>query len=130
MCRNLFQWLWPQIVQKQLDFFQLYWNTHHVRKQAKKKMPSGGTPNDFFSRPEDFGGARMTIPVNDPGIVPALRETLPISREDAYRWVDDEFAAAAQSVYEQLGRPVLKLETGWNIFGRMSPMLEAMYNYV
>lgn len=120
---KLFHWLWPPIVQTELDSFKEYWNTHYVRNQPNKNMPSGGTPRDFSTRPEAYNGQRLSVPV-DYNIVEELRAQLPVSREEAFRWVDDEFAAQADEVYANIGSPPLSLRSGWQIFSQMSPMLE------
>lgn len=124
---NLFQWLWPPIVQTKLDAFKTYWNCHRVRKQSQSLLPSGGTPMDFFVRPHRYGGERLSIPV-PVDVVDELRKTLPISREEAFKWVDDEFAAAAEEVYAEIGSPERTLSTGWAVFARMTPLLHAMYD--
>ena len=123
---DLFHWLWPPIVQERLDYFKRYWNTHRVRKQVAKQMPSATSPGDLYTRPEDFGGERLSVPVHRE-LIADLRSQLSITREEAYRWVDDEFAADAEHVYTQLGCPPLTLQTGWKVFSQMSPILVAMY---
>ncbi|KAI0749543.1 hypothetical protein C8Q80DRAFT_1119793 [Daedaleopsis nitida] len=108
---NLFQWLWPQIVQQKLNEFIQYWNCHRVRSQKTKAMPSGTTPNDIYEDPESYGYEDLGIPVD-------IRASS--------RFVDDEFKAAAEEVYAELGSPELALECGWAIFGDMPSRLHNM----
>jgi hypothetical protein len=42
--RQLFNWIWPQILQYQLDKFVEYWNNHKIRYQSTKPNMSGQTP--------------------------------------------------------------------------------------
>ncbi|KAJ6613707.1 hypothetical protein B0H10DRAFT_2177130 [Mycena sp. CBHHK59/15] len=49
---NLFNWLWPKIVQLCLNDFVEYWNDHKIRTQRGKLLPSGVSPNYIF--PEIF----------------------------------------------------------------------------
>jgi hypothetical protein len=78
--RQLFYWLWPKILQNQLDKFVEYWNNHKIRPQADKSNMSGSTPRHGFTVPatpaED---CRIII---DPVVIDALREQIPVSRED------------------------------------------------
>ncbi|KAJ7853167.1 hypothetical protein B0H14DRAFT_2213070, partial [Mycena olivaceomarginata] len=52
---NLFNWLWPKIVQLCLDDFVDHWNTHKIRTQRGKLLPSGVSPNYICDFPERFG---------------------------------------------------------------------------
>lgn len=70
----------------------------------------------FFRLPQLFGGKRSGVPVPDPAVIKELRSRIPVSREEAFRWVDDDFAAAADYVYRSLGSPEIKLEFAWDIF--------------
>jgi hypothetical protein len=54
-------------------------------------------------------------------LVDALRENIPKSREECYRWVSDEFDANVWEVYEQIGQPKFLLTEGWTIFFQMLP---------
>ncbi|KAJ7280737.1 hypothetical protein C8J57DRAFT_1003812, partial [Mycena rebaudengoi] len=42
---DLFNWLWPKIVQLSLDDFVEYWNNHKIQTQRNKLLPSGFSPN-------------------------------------------------------------------------------------
>lgn len=124
---DLFHWLWPPIVQQKLDEFVEYWNTHKVRTQEGKKMPSGATPLHIFTCPETYGGGRYSQPVPLEA-TEALRNNLEVTREEAFRWVSPEFAAAAEEVYTEIGLPALTLDSGWGVFVRMAAILERMYD--
>lgn len=122
---NLFQWLWPRIVQRHLDEFTLYWNTHRVRSQHKKALPSGTTPNNIFFNPAAFNLENVAVPIPQEA-VDALRARLPLSRNEALKWVEPEFDEAAESVFSLIGRPSLEAKQGWVIFGEMIPHLQEL----
>lgn len=99
-----------------------YWNNHRIRSQPKKLNVSGTTPRHAFTVPESYGGqdARITIHKE---VIDALRATIPVSREDAMRWVDDEFAERAQAAYEAIGSPAMVPLSGWTIFDNIVHLL-------
>ncbi|KAJ7198040.1 hypothetical protein C8J57DRAFT_1233185 [Mycena rebaudengoi] len=69
--------------------FVRYWNTHKARKQSSKYLPLGVAP-EIFQHPESFGLCHAGIPV-DLNVVRELRNMLPKSREDCFRWVPLDF---------------------------------------
>lgn len=119
---NLFYWLWPKILQNQLDQFVEFWNNHKIRTQKEKINMSGATPRHGFTVPEPPAqDCRIVI---DQPAVDALRLQIPISRSESMRWVDDTFAAAAQDAYEMVGSPSLDdLLSGWEIFSAIAPLI-------
>ncbi|KAH9943745.1 hypothetical protein B0H21DRAFT_779612 [Amylocystis lapponica] len=120
--RNLFNWLWPPVVQRELNNHRDSWNKHQIRPQKDKAMPSGSTPTMFFRSPESFGGKRVPVDVPNTA-VQALRDTLAMSREEAVWWVDDDFAVAAGNAHAILGCPPIDLGTAWAVFIQMVPLL-------
>lgn len=123
---HLFHWLWSKIVQKSLDEFKDYWNYHKSRNNNKKHLPSGVPPLQIFRNPEEYGLARLSIPV-EVEVVEVLRENLAYSRDEAFRWVPEEFDVVASQIYEKLRCPKLEPSRGWTIFGQMSPLIEDLY---
>ncbi|KAJ7737133.1 hypothetical protein B0H16DRAFT_1466405 [Mycena metata] len=117
---DLFNWLWPRIIQLSLDEFVEYWNNHKIRSQRNKLLPSGFSPNYICDFPARFRLVDFTTPV-PPALVDALRENIPKSRQECYRWVSDEFDAEAWVVYERIGAPKFALADGWTIFCQMLP---------
>ncbi|KAF9490762.1 hypothetical protein BDN71DRAFT_1345120, partial [Pleurotus eryngii] len=49
---QLFNWLWPPLLQAQLDEFVEYWNNHRISMQKKKFLPSGTSPRQMWIAPE------------------------------------------------------------------------------
>lgn len=123
--RQLFYWIWPRVVQDELDVYREYWNIHTIRPQKQKVMPSGDSPNQFWTEPEEYNGQRLTIPV--PNIaVRAMRADLPKTREEVMTWPTTlEFDTVAQDAYETLGSPKITKENGWALFRRMMPLIRA-----
>ncbi|KAF8075916.1 hypothetical protein FPV67DRAFT_1558519 [Lyophyllum atratum] len=109
---KLFKWLWPKILQCQLDAFVKYWNNHRT------------TPRHAFTCPGSLGGQDCRIPV-EKNTLDALRAEIPVSRLDAMRWVDDSFAERAQNAYERIGSPLLVPARGWSVFRSILAELEA-----
>ncbi|KAJ7758877.1 hypothetical protein DFH07DRAFT_1024298 [Mycena maculata] len=95
---NLFNWLWPRIIQRSLDQFIDYWNKHKIRSQRNKVLPSGFSPNYICDFPDRFGLTHFGVPAPQ-HLVDAPRENIPKSRVECYRWVSDEFEAQAWAVY-------------------------------
>ncbi|KAJ7453038.1 hypothetical protein B0H11DRAFT_1741523 [Mycena galericulata] len=120
--RELFRWLWPKIVQIGLDEFVDYFNNKKTRKQRGRILPSGVAPNVVFDMPRNYGLENLAIPVAQEAI-DELRTLIDTSREEAYRWVSDEFDALASEVYIQLGCPKLEALSGWAIFNAMAPLV-------
>ncbi|KAF8576833.1 hypothetical protein K439DRAFT_1366106, partial [Ramaria rubella] len=119
----LFNWLWPPIVQSLYDDFYEYWVMHRVQKQNQKMMPSGVSLKELYMNPEYYGGQPMGIPITNLEVIPALRETLSCMREEAFCWVSDEFAAAAENAYIVIGSPTCTALSAWQIFSLMLPHL-------
>ncbi|KAM5544839.1 hypothetical protein V8D89_001737 [Ganoderma adspersum] len=123
---NLFQWLWSQIVQIELNGFTAYWNSHHVRQQRNKLMPSGSTLNNFFATPGQWGGQDCGIPV-DVTVVEALRKELKMPHADIYKFVSDDSHLAAEDAYATIGSPALTVGSGWAVFAQMKAALSTVY---
>ncbi|KAJ2935816.1 hypothetical protein H1R20_g1278, partial [Candolleomyces eurysporus] len=58
----LFYWLWPKVVQEQLDTFTEFWNTHRIRTQKEKPNMSGSTPKHAFIAPKAPAEKASLIP--------------------------------------------------------------------
>ncbi|KAJ6599631.1 hypothetical protein B0H10DRAFT_2311281 [Mycena sp. CBHHK59/15] len=93
---HLFNWIWPPIVQGELDHFTERWNSHVIRRQRNKLMPSGVSPNELYAHPEYYGGRCFAIPVPQ-AAVDAFRASIRLSRDTALSWVPAEFDVIAKS---------------------------------
>ncbi|KAJ7788030.1 hypothetical protein B0H14DRAFT_2398824 [Mycena olivaceomarginata] len=124
---NLFRWLWPKIVQIGLDEFVDYFNNKRTRKQQNRILPSGVAPNVVFDMPGDYGLENLAIPVTQEAI-DELRALIETPREDALRWVSEDFAVVANDIYTILGSPKLEVLSGWAIFNAMVPLVRQEMN--
>ncbi|KAJ6473886.1 hypothetical protein C8R45DRAFT_1103556 [Mycena sanguinolenta] len=121
----LFYWIFIPLLQAQLDEFCVYWNNHHVRTQKDKNMPSGHVPADAFSHPGNYGGLDCRIHVL-PAAVEDMRNILTAEvgpKDEHLSWFGAEFGQVAQGIYEQIGKPTLSLETAWDVFQKMVPLI-------
>ncbi|THU97404.1 hypothetical protein K435DRAFT_662838 [Dendrothele bispora CBS 962.96] len=125
--RSLFLWVWPKVVQNEIDGFVQYRNQNRLRKQTAKSLPSGATPNMIFYSPECYGYNRWDVSVPKEAL-DALRSQIPISRKEAFRWVDDAFDLEAHVLYQSLGAPKLDTQTGWAVYESMLPALLEKFN--
>jgi hypothetical protein len=107
-------------VQNAINQFVRYWNTHKTRKQSNKYLPSGVEPEEVFQHPENFGLRHAGMDLN---VVHELRNTLPKSREDRFRWVPLDFDSRAIAAYKSLGSPELTISVGWTIYRRILAIL-------
>ncbi|KAL0952299.1 hypothetical protein HGRIS_006588 [Hohenbuehelia grisea] len=126
--RNLFNWMFPPLVQRELDDFCHWWNHHRIRPQPEKEMPSGHVPIDVLEHPTLYGGINCLIPVPH-DVLQELRAFLTEEvgpREIFMTWVPEEFATKAEEVHEALGLPPITLENAWGIFQRLSEGFETM----
>ncbi|KAF8144945.1 hypothetical protein K438DRAFT_1910892 [Mycena galopus ATCC 62051] len=120
---DLFNWLWPKIVQYSLDDFVDHWNNHKIRTQRNKALPSGVSPKFICDFPERFGLTHFGTPAPQ-DLVDTLHQNIPKSREECYRWVSDEFEVRASDIYDHIGAPKLVPTNGWTIFCQMLPHFE------
>ncbi|KAJ7475377.1 hypothetical protein B0H11DRAFT_2428460 [Mycena galericulata] len=104
--RSLFRWVWSKIVQTGLDEFVDYFNNKKTRKQRNRILPSGVALNVVFDMPANYGLENLAIPVTQAAL-DELRGLIDTPREDAFRWVSDEFDEVATAVYIRIGSPKL-----------------------
>ena len=116
---QLFYWLWPKILQIQLDRFLEYWNNHKIRAQPEKPNMSGLMPRHGFMVPA-LPAQQCGITV-DQAVIEALCNQIPVSHKESMRWVDDEFEVTAREAYITVGElPLNDLLCGWTIFASMA----------
>ena len=116
-------WLWPPLIQQELDKFRHYANNHRVRKQKDKILPSGVSPNMAYLFPEKFGATNCLEPV-DLTVVQEILDGLQEEKERLTDWgVPEEFAARAKTVYDTLPVEEVTLLNIWLVFALMAPRL-------
>lgn len=63
--RKLLAFIYIPVIQKQLDIFrEKIWNSHRVRKQNGKELPTG-VPEHIFTFPRNYGGDDYGCPVSE-----------------------------------------------------------------
>lgn len=77
--------------------------------------------------PGDYGLQNLAIPVTQEAI-DELRGSIETSRQEAFRWVSDEFYVLATEVYQDVGSPKLEVLSGWAIFNAMAPLVRGKYS--
>ncbi|KAG6885107.1 hypothetical protein C0992_005461 [Termitomyces sp. T32_za158] len=118
---NLVQWLWPPLIQKELDKLRDRFNNHVVRKDANKKNPSGVAPNVAMALPAKYGGENC-LQVVDTSIIPGLIEAIR-EEEDVLAFCTPEYSVQAQAVFESLGIEEITFLNVWSIFSAMLPLM-------
>lgn len=117
---ELVQWLWPTLIQQELDEFKDRLNCHTTRFDSSKKIPSGVSPDVAFSLCTEYGGENCLQPV-DVAVVRNLMEK--IGGEELIRFVSIDYAAHAQAVFNTLGVSKLTFDNIWEVFSTMIPHL-------
>ena len=52
-----------QLLQQDLDFFMLYWNTHYIRQSRHETV--AGRPDELFFNPESRGATSHLQPIDE-----------------------------------------------------------------
>ncbi|KAF8524527.1 hypothetical protein JB92DRAFT_2827010 [Gautieria morchelliformis] len=117
---ELVQWLWPKLIQKELDELWDRFNNHCSRKDRNKVLPSGVSPNEAFALHKEYRAENLLQPVNK-GVVRELMVS--IGGDDLIRFVSVEYAVHAQEVYDSLGIQWLTMFNVWTIFQAMLPLM-------
>jgi len=116
--RELAKWLWSTLIQLDLNKLKEQFNAHRVRYDHKKFLPSGISPMEAMARHQEFGATDCLVPVNIE-LIQHLKEAL--GGEELLRFVDTEFAAHCESVYDSLGSPLVTFVNAWEVFSEMLP---------
>ncbi|KAG1876215.1 hypothetical protein F4604DRAFT_1581135 [Suillus subluteus] len=117
---DLVQWLWPKLVQQELNQLRENFNNHRVCKDSAKKLPSGVSPNVAFALHAKYQ-AENCLQVVDCEVVKQLMEN--IGGEDLIHFVSVEYENHAETVFAHLGFKELSFHNVWNIFSAMLPLI-------
>lgn len=123
---DVFNWLWPRLLQDRLDLFREYWNNHYLRPQKDKMLPSGTSPRQIWEAPESVSPTARNCSVKvRPELVSQLRDSIGgvDGRHHAYAFVTQEFKAVADNAYYNIGCPAIDLTNAWNVFTRIVDVL-------
>ena len=113
----------PKVVQAELNEFVDYFNHKKPRAQKNKWLPDHVAPQVIFDHPKDYGLENLKIDVTQE-VIDILCSEIQTPREEAFRWVSDEFDELAFKVYQDLGAPTLRLLNAWNVFNQIVKYIE------
>ena len=117
---ELVQWLWPDLIQRELDALRERFNSHKVRRDRNKKLPSGVSPNVAYAMPDRYNAIDCLQQV-DVAVIQEIMDA--IGGEDLIRFVSTDYAARAQQVFDLLRLPPVTLHNVWEVFQKMMPIL-------
>ncbi|KAG2153062.1 uncharacterized protein EDB93DRAFT_1102810 [Suillus bovinus] len=100
MLSDMVQWLWPKLVQQELNQLQENFNNHRVHKDSAKKLPSGVSPNVAFALHTEYQ-AENCLQVVECKVVKQLMEN--IGGKVFIRFVSVEYENCAETVFANLG---------------------------
>ena len=130
VARNVFNWLWPPLLQERLNEYREYWNNHTVRRQKEKDLPSGTSPMHIWSCPTHMRPTARDCRVYvRRDLVRQLRDEVggEEARRQAYQFVTPEFQAEADRAYADLGYPHITLATAWTGFSMIVDALRSRH---
>ncbi len=128
-CSDLFNWLFPPLVQQRLDIFSEYWNNHRISRQKKKILPSGCSPMQALIAPSSVRASAKEcwIRVRSSKVAELRDEIGGIeARNDLLRWVDPYFNTLANTAHSDIGAPAITLKNVWEIFETLAQELDPL----
>ncbi|KAG2340669.1 hypothetical protein BDR05DRAFT_950211 [Suillus weaverae] len=117
---DLVQWLWPQLIQQELDKLKHWLNTHTVQFNRNKILPSGVSSNVAMALHKDYGAEDCLQPV-DCDVVKNLM--VEIGGKVLVHFIDMEYRPHAQLIFDNLGFKDLTFQNVWPIFSAMLPLM-------
>ncbi|OSD05401.1 hypothetical protein PYCCODRAFT_1443303 [Trametes coccinea BRFM310] len=118
--RELCQWLWPKLIQQELDKLRDKLNNHKPRRDHTKLNPTGVAPNVAYALCHEYGGERCLQPV-DKALIAQLMEEL--GGESLIRFVSADYSERAEHVYGTLAVQDLSFHNVWDVFTQMLPRM-------
>ena len=117
---ELVQWLWPILIQQELNELWECLNSHPTWLDCSKYLPSGVLPNVAYTLYQEYDAEHCLQPVNV-YVVQNLMDD--IDGEELIHFVSVEYAMHAQEVFNSLNVPKLTFENVWEVFGAILPYL-------
>ncbi|KAJ7216981.1 hypothetical protein GGX14DRAFT_601649 [Mycena pura] len=113
--------VWGNAVQRRLDEHQREFETHHIRRQKKSLLPTGGRPKDFYEDPQTWGGQKQLIPVDMALVDKLIAEHTPA---DLFQFTSNaEMEALCRDLYAALEKPEISSRNAWPVFTAMVNLL-------
>lgn len=120
-------WIWPRVIQKELDRFRLMANTRRTRKQKNKILPSGHPPSFIYDNPGLWGAEECLIPVDYDVTARMLEEMEPTYVTLADWGVPDLFAERAEALLPYCPANTfdkITLSNAWTVFSWLVSRIE------
>ena len=109
-------WLWPPLIQRELDRYRVESNNHKQRKQKNKVLPSNISPELAYLMFEEYGGVWCLLPVDIRVVEEIMRDMKPEFDRLTSWGVSDTVSTRASAGVEQLGITVITLDNVWFVF--------------
>ncbi|KAF8493812.1 hypothetical protein JB92DRAFT_2749807 [Gautieria morchelliformis] len=117
---SLVQWLWPRLIQQELDEVKERFNNHPMHHDKNKTLPSGVSPNVAYTTYLEYGAVNCIQQV-DMDVVHALKEET--GGEELVCFISCQYKTHSKAVYEMLGVHKLTLQNVWDVFSHMLPLV-------
>ncbi|KAI0719352.1 hypothetical protein C8T65DRAFT_693334 [Cerioporus squamosus] len=118
---ELAQYLWPKLIQQELDALCEKLNNHKPRRDRNKLNPSGVAPNVAYTLAERYGGERGGLQPVDTKLIDTLMEDL--GGEELVRFVSREYEERADTMFATLQIDKLTFHNVWHVFELMLPLM-------
>lgn len=123
-------WLFPKLIQKELDCFRKATNSHRPRKQKGKILPPSAAPDFAYNDPHHWGGRNCLLQVDQEAVsnlLEALRPEFELLTDWGICEIPAEIAKKAAAALDHFpAQPVngLSVTTAWFAFSSLLPIIE------
>ena len=114
-------WLWSTLIQEKLDELKEEFNTHKVRYDSKKALPSGVPPNVAMACYEDYPDVKNCLQPVDLSLLAELKEL--IGGEELLCFMPKEISDRCEMAFEELGISEVTFQNAWDVFLHMLPLV-------
>lgn len=125
---QLVAWLWPKVVQRELDDVKERFNHYRSRFDGKKVLPSAVSPHVAMALWDEYPDTRWCLQAVDLDVVEELRNKLyEEGKSPLEDWgVSEENETKATDALNTLGLELEDVHLGnaWSVFQRMVPLME------
>ena len=95
-------------------------NNHKTRKDRKKALPSGCSPNTAYDLWHEWGGVANCLQPVDTKIVQEIMQALCNGKKPLEDWeIPEEYSTRFAEVYAELNVPKVTLDNVWGVFQAM-----------
>jgi hypothetical protein len=112
-------WLWPKVIQQELDDFRMRANDFRSRYDSKKVLPSGVTPNQAMGQWQAYEDTQWCLMKVDRDIIKQLMDGLFPDGSPLEQWgVRADIADYAESALKELDIEIssIRMQDAWDVF--------------